>query len=164
MKIKTIECSQCHNINPSDSEFCQKCGEKINKRGKVKKKKAGRVAVIVLAILLGLMVAGAGVASYFVYNEITDLKYENNKKDNIIRSSESRINELKKEITDKTEQASKMERALRSVVFVGADEEGNPAEHYHSWDCRQLYTGNGYYAFNPEYAEYLKIKPCPYCQ
>ncbi len=160
-----MKCSSCKNENPSDSMFCQYCGEKIiapvilteeSEPAQKKKSKISTLA-IVLAIVLALSL---GLNTYLGYQYV---------------SSKKLIEQLQADIATRVESMNKMSLDLRFAQeqndFFNESTGLIPdnGRYYHTYNCPDWQAhisqlNYGYYILNKEWARSEGYRPCPKCQ
>lgn len=157
-----MKCGNCSNENPSDSVFCQYCGEKIIvpslllEQDEVTQKKKSKTSalVIILAIVLALSL---GLNTFFGYHYV---------------SSQKKIKQLQADVAARIEAMNKMSMDLRNAQEQNDffDESTglipDNGRYYHTYNCPDWQAGtySGYYILNKEWARSEGFRPCPKCQ
>lgn len=159
-----MNCPSCGSKIPGDSEYCQKCGTKIENK---KEQNISKILVVIASVITVLSIITC-ICIYIIENkELTtkqneldilqdgynklDQKYTSKCKD--YDNLESKYDELK---TENLELYNKANVLDNYIVFVGSDE-----YYYHKYDCSHLNMSE-FWAFNED-AVIGRYYPCPYC-
>lgn len=150
-------CPACGAVIPSDSVFCQECGnqiisntspsnlvEKSDKKGKnIKSKRKERAIILVLSIFLVACCIWGTIFTVQVVTLTADLK-----------EKEETISELR---STQRQMSSKLSFLDNHIAIVSVEDKNT----YHRYDCPLLDTSR-FWAYNDEQVKDSK-KPCPYC-